>query len=44
MADNAHPTREDWDHYRDTIAALWSRMTLKKLRHHMQANHDFLAR
>ena len=44
MMGNAHPTLEDWDHYRDTIVALWSRMTLRKLRFYMEAYHDFSAR
>ena len=44
MLDNEHPSPEDWNNYRSTVAELWSRMTLKKVQHHMQVHHKFSAR
>ena len=37
-------TSEDWDRHRDIITELWRCKTLKALRDHMLANHDFSAR
>ena len=44
MLSDLSPSTSEWNRYRDVITELWSHMTLKEVRNHMEIHHNFSAR